>query len=463
MPQQLSSLPLLPGLGLAAVLFAPVGANAQDRKLTWDNAPAPARKLYLTEEEFRELLPEKKQPQAGYCPVECSHSLNGKQPNGRPVIDGFWQVDRKTAKVDHAYVPGNLGPGYKNPYWCHVTAVYRYAPPPELQPRPEIVDRPLCRLDMTVFASINAPYSAHKVREWKEKDAKSRMEDVRNPRSEHVKYQYFPDLGLGLDRNDMFVVLSKNVQTCSIHVKLNDVKQSIAVDLNLSLNHGAVSQAQAIAIARESAAIIARKAFGARTKLDKAERPGEVGLVESWITDSLGKTPEEDRRADRVALGKKFHIVCSYKLPKEFDEISIGYTFTPSQDAVAASRDRCQRVKDDSIWWKPLNPSGYRAVDIGLIYSKPDKNDADGTRVKVRKTTDGTLVVSFLVDTSDPEVPYTVGPGAWEYALQMKALKRGGPNESDREFEVSTSKVTVKIADDPDFTAKALKPPAKQP
>ncbi|MCE9531486.1 MAG: hypothetical protein K8T89_10250, partial [Planctomycetes bacterium] len=51
--------------------------------------------------------------------------------------------------------------------------------------------------------------------------------------------------------------------------------------------------------------------------------------------------------------------VCTYKLPKEFDEISIGYSFTPGQDAVVASRERCNRVKDGSLWWKPLIRISY--------------------------------------------------------------------------------------------------------
>ncbi|MCE9531280.1 MAG: hypothetical protein K8T89_09185, partial [Planctomycetes bacterium] len=173
--------------------------------------------------------------------------------------------------------------------------------------------------------------------------------------------------------------------------------------------------------------------------------------------------PTRPRKTGLAGRLQKFHIICTYKLPKEFDEISIGFEKIPSQDAVAASRERCMRVKDDSLWWKPLKPGGYRALDIGLIYSKPDKNDADGNRVKIRKTTEGTLVVSFLVDTSDPEEPYTVGPGSWDYLIRMKALKRGGPMESDHEFEVSTTKVAVKIVDDPDFSAKALNPLDKKP
>lgn len=347
-----SSRAALLGLVFVVVVLTPWRTNAQDTKITWDNAPAPTRKLYLTEEEFRELLPEKKRPDAGYCPVECSHTLNAKQPNGKPYVSGKWEVDKKTGKADLEYRPGRSTVEKGNPYYCNVSAVYRYAPPAAEQPRPEIVDRPIRRLDMFVLGSLNAPYTAQAIREWKERDAKTRTEQVQNPKSPFYKYRYIPDMGLGLDRNDMYVMTSTNGKSCQVFIELQNAKLWQRVSIFLHLEDGAVSQEQAIAIARESAHIIAKKAFGARPKLDKAKPAGEVGLLNTWITDKAGKTPEEDRRANRVTLGKPFHIVCTYKLPKDYDEISIGYTMTPGQDAVIASRERCKRVKDDSIWWK---------------------------------------------------------------------------------------------------------------
>lgn len=101
-------------------------------------------------------------------------------------------------------------------------------------------------------------------------------------------------------------------------------------------------------------------------------------------------------------------------------------------------------------------------MDIGLIYSSREKNDADGTRVKIRRTAEGMLVVSFLVDTADPQEPFIVGPGTWSFLLRMKAIQRGATAmDSDREVEVSTHKVSVTIADDPAFSARVLKPPEK--
>jgi hypothetical protein len=143
--------------------------------------------------------------------------------------------------------------------------------------------------------------------------------------------------------------------------------------------------------------------------------------------------------------------------------IDISFEKTPGQDAIAASRERCTQMQEGSPWFKPLRPVGYSAMDRPLSYSSHDKHDADGNLVKVRKTTDGTLVVSFLVDTSDPDEPYVVGPGSWDYLIRMKAIKRGGEMESDHVLEISTNKTTVKVVDDPDFTAKLLLPAEKKP
>lgn len=71
------------------------GPMAFAQNVTWDNAPPLAVQLVLKDEEFRGLFPEKLRANAGYCPVECSHILNGKQANGNPVIQGKWNVDSK--------------------------------------------------------------------------------------------------------------------------------------------------------------------------------------------------------------------------------------------------------------------------------------------------------------------------------------------------------------------------------
>lgn len=446
---------------IIVILLTAAPAAALDKNLTWENAPPPAHKLFLTDEEFRGLFPQKKQPNAGFCRVPCSHNINGARPDGRPFISGHWETDRKTGKTDFTYRPGRSTLEKGAPYFCHVSAYYRYAPPDAEQPRPVENNRPYRRLDMTLFVSVNAPYTAKSIAEWKQRDAKGHMEKVKTPKSTYYKYQYVEDMGFGLDRNDMFSVLSTNGKSCEFHIQLNSAKHWFYARLFLHVEDGAVTQEQAAAIARNAAAILAKKGFGAQVKPAKEAQAGPVGLLEGWVADSLGKTPEEDRRAAQVSLGKKFYITCAYKLPEDLDEISIGFEKNPGQDAVAASRERFQRMKDETLWIKPLDPGGYRALDIGLNYSSRDKNDADGSKVKIRKTAEGMLVVSFLVDTSDPREPYVVGPGSWEFLLRMKAIKRGGPNESDHEIEISTQKVSVTIADDPVFSARVLNPPKK--
>ncbi|MCE5328443.1 MAG: hypothetical protein LLG01_18740 [Planctomycetaceae bacterium] len=436
-------------------------AAALDKNLTWKNAPAPAHKLYLTDEEFRGLFPEKLQADAGFCRVPCSHNINGSRPDGRPFINGHWETDRKTGKTDFTYRPGRSTLEKGAPYFCHISAYYRYAPPDAQQPRPVENNRPYRRLDMTLFTSLNAAYTAQSIREWQARDAKSRREQVRNPKSTYYKYRYVEDLGFGLDRNDMFVMQNTNGKSCQVFIQLDSAKLWFHSIFFLHMEDGAVSVDQAVAVARNAAAILAKKGYGAQVKLAKEGQSGAVGLLEGWIADSLGKTPEEDRRAGQVSLGKKFYITCAYKLPEDLDDISITFEKNPGQDAVAASRERFKRMNDETLWIKPLDPGGYRALDIGLNYSSRDKNDADGSKVKIRKTAEGMLVVSFLVDTSDPQEPYVVGPGSWEFLLRMKAIKRGGPNESDHELEISTQKVNVTIADDPAFSARFLKPAEK--
>ncbi len=448
---------------LAIVVLLIGSTEAQTTKnMTWDNAPPPAHKLFLSEEEFRELFPERLRRDAGFCPVPCIHNVNGKRPDGRPFVQGHWETDRKTGKTDYQYRPGRSTLEKGKPYFCHVTAYYRYALPDAEQPRPVEDNRPYRRLDMTTFASVNAPYTAQAIREWKARDAKQYGEKVKDTKHRYYKYRYVADLGFGLDRNDMFSVLSTNGKSCEVHIQLNSSKHWFYARLFLHMEDGAVSQERALAVARNAAAILAKKGFGANVTLERDKEAGAVGLLDGWIADNLGKMPEEDRRLDRVQLGKKFHIVCAYKLPPDLDEICIGFEKNPGQDAVAASRERSTRVKEDSVWWKPLNPSGYKALDIGLIYSSREKHDADGTRVKVRKTADGSLVVSFLVDTADPQEPFIVGPGAWDFLVRMTAIKRGAtPMDSDHEVEVSTHKVSVKIVDNEAFSSRVLKPREK--
>jgi hypothetical protein len=431
--------------------------------LTENNAPRPAHLMYLTEEEFRGLFANREKPNAGFCKVPCSHRLIGTREDGRPFIRGEWLLDKKTGKLDLEYRPGRSTLENGNPYFCHVTAVYRYAPPEAEQPRStEHNQPPYRRLDMDIFASINAGYTAQAIREWKERDAKRYREEVKDPKSSSYSYRYIEDLGFGLDRNDMYVMLNRTGKSCQVFIKLDSAKPWLHADIFLNMEDGAVSQERAISIARNAAAIIAKKGFGANAKVDMGKED-EAGFTDVWTADRIGKMPEEDHHENRIRLGKLFYVVCAYKLPEAKEDVEISLWMMPGADAVAASRERCERVKSiDSIYTTPLESKMRRDMEKDVTHTADRKCIATGP-VSVRTLADGTFVASFTIITADPMEPFIIGPGAWEMEVLMQAYRHDPGNEEGRTHmvEISKRRIAVTIVDDPEFSAKVLKPPEK--
>lgn len=454
------------GITVAGVLLAPSPGEAQTtRNMTWDNAPPPAHKLYLTDEEFRGLFPEAKQAHAGYCLVPCTHNVTGKRPDGRPCVVGHWETDRKTGRTDYTYRPGRSTLEKGRPYFCHVTAYYRYAPPDAEQPRPVEDNRPLRRLDMTTLASVNAPYTLQSIREWKERDAKQRREQVRDSKSPYYKYRYVEDLGFGLDRNDMFVVLSTNGKSGQVHIQLNSAALWFYVRMFLHFEDGAVTPEQAVAIARNSAAIMAKKGFGAAAEIERGkDDKNSPGFTDAWVTDRPGATPEQDHHVSEIRLGQALRVACTYRLPQKPTDVEVVLFVIPGPDAIAASRDRCQRMPGASIQISPLESKAVKpGSGMDVTHLADGKQEVAGP-VTARSHTDGQTVAYFTIPTDDIDRPFIIGPGAWEVEVVMRAYQTD-PNDKDRlqRVELSKTRIPVTIADDPAFSAKILKPREKTP
>jgi len=447
------------------LLIASPTAAQTIKNMTWDNAPPPAHKLYLTDEEFRSLFPEAKQPHAGYCPVPCSHNITGTLPDGRPSVVGHWETDRKTGKTDYSYHPGRSTLEKGRPYFCHVTAYYRYAPPDAEQPRPVENNRPYRRLDMTTFASVNAPYTLQSIREWHQRDAKNNREQVQNSKSPHYKYRYVEDLGFGLDRNDMFVQQATNGRTGQVHIHLNSAQLWFYVKIFLIFDDAAVTPEQAVAIARNSAAIIAKKGFGAAAEVDRGkEEKTAAGFTDAWVTDRPGATPEQDHRINEIRLGQPLRVACTYRLPQKPTDVEVVLFVMPGPDAVATSRERCQRMPDASIQISPLESKPVKpGSGMDVTHLADGKQEVAGP-VTARSFTDGQTVAYFTIPTDDIDRPFIIGPGTWEVEVVMRAYQ-ADPNNPDRlqRVELSSTRIPITIADDPAFSAKILKPPEKSP
>ena len=446
-----------------SVLGIPLMRETETRgadDVTWDNAPPVAHKLLLTDEEFRSLFPKAMRSHAGYCPVPCTHNLK-RQPDGRPVIVGKWEVDRKTGKIDTTYRihrPGSVNTAEKaNPRFCQVSAYYRYAPPDAEQPRP--ATPPVRRLDMTVFAFVNAPYTLDAIRKWQQNDAETHRQKEKKPEDVY-SYRYVEDLGFGLDRNTMFIIHTKNGQYGEVHIKLNSVHHALYVAIDLSFEDKAVTPEQAISIARNAAAIIAQKAFGAAVQIQQEEdEHDKPGFTDLWATDRPGPTPEQDHHVKEIRLGQTFRVACIYRLPPKPTDIEIKLFVTPGPDAITASRNRCQRMPQTSIQTVPLE---MKAITPGhsleVMHLADGKQEITGP-VSVRSHEDKQKIAYFTIRTDDPDAPFILGPGTWEVQVVMRAYLPH-PDNPDRlhRVELSQTRIPIFIADDPAFSAKILRP-----
>jgi len=426
--------------------------------LTEGNAPPPAHKMYLSEEEFKSFFTERERPNAGYCKTPCCHEVVGTRENGRPFIRGEWNVDRKTGKVDMEYRVNDTVDKRWNPYFCHVTSFYRYAPPEKEQPSIRKDGTPARRLDLTMIGAVHGARKLEVIEKFKQSYAADRRKDVARSNTSYT-YRYVEDMGFGLDRNDMFIYLKKDGKHCQVDIHLESGKDGLDARLCLMMVGGVVSQARAVSIARNSAAMIATKGFGVNAEVEKGkDEKDEAGFNDAWIADRLGPTPEQDHRVDRTPLGKSFYVACAYKLPDKATDVEITLWMIPGPDAIAASRERCQRVSDNSDQRLPLKSEAFRLMEMDVTHLADGKTEITGL-ASVRKLPDGGLVAYFTVRTADPMLPFIIGPGAWEAELLMRAYQPDPEKEGRlHRVELSKYRTAVTIADDPAFSAKILKP-----
>lgn len=479
---------------LALVLFVGVSggamgrstAAAADHNLNLQNAPAIMRQMALTIEEFQSILNDKEKPYVVFMPGDstCAGLVDRHmgQADGRLFVWGQWNRTGKgsSGALDLQYRPAPSA-ATGNPSYAHSNMALRTAPPEHLQPRPTPPGRePFRRIDLQIRGSINTVLSQpDNIRRDMEQSARNAANSVES--TSHLKNKYVADLGFGLDRNDMYVYLPKPdyaAGTCQVIIKLADRKKCAIVQVQLFSCGQATSNQRAMLIAKNAAAIVARKVFGVDARLERSG--GEAGIIDAYVARSLGRSPMEDVRENKHRLGDTFTLAVVYRPTQPNTRVLISAKMRPGPDAVAASESRAPMIKPAMRKWHSPRPlSGDKTYHEHIACIDPNGRIDDeyswhseirNAEFDLRAFDADTKVLYITIPTghTDNLDKFFLGVGRWDIELSMKefrgseaAFKQSGG--ADGMVEVSTEKVPLLIQDDRAAASRYLDFPAELP
>ena len=459
---------------------------AADHNLTLENAPAIMRQMALSIEEFQSILNEKEKQYVHYIPGDstCAGLVDRRmgQADGRLFVWGQWNRVGKgsTGPLDLQYRPAPSAAA-GNPSYAHSNMALRTAPPEPLQPRPTPPGRePFRRIDLQIRGSINSTFSQpENFRRDMEQSADMAAKSVES--TAHLKDKYVADLGFGLDRNDMYVHLPKpdyTAGTCQVIIKLADRKKCATVQVQLFSCGQATSNQRAMLIAKNAAAIVARKVFGVDARVERSG--GEAGILDAYLARSLGRTPMEDVRENKHRLGEPFILAVVYRPTQPNTRVLISAKMRPGPDALAASESRAALIKPGLRKWHPPRPlSGEKTYHEHVACIDPRgriddeyswHSEIPDSHLEIRPYDGDTQVLYITIPTgrTDNLDKFFLGIGRWDIELSMKEFrgseaafkKSGGSGDT---AEVSTEKISLLIQDDREAASRYLDLPAESP
>jgi hypothetical protein len=433
--------------------------------LTADNAPEILTRMTLTDDEFGHILSSiftKERYEAGYCTGNLNGLGDTGQKHGRAFFKGYWAEDRKTKQPDLQYRPGPIltGKTYKrkpypftrNPFVGKITTVLRYAP--VKQPAPVTDNRPQKRIDMKVEGRVNHA-SGDKLIDMLDKDEAYRKKQIARA-SKSWKYTFTRDLKFGLDRNSMSCSFNMTGRSGEIRVDLAQASDFTSVHLYLTYDGGAISQKAAVTLARNAAAVVSNKVWGKKIKLEKP--PGQVGIIEAYTASKLGKTPVEDTRETKFQLGKPFYVAIVYRPDRPGARTLFNVSFTPSAQAITASREMMPRYKENRKESLGTNATARQMICLTGAGGVDEMTMSATNSVPFVKTLGKSMRVLYVKLPTEPDPTvndFWRGSGQWEVQVSMDEYRSA---KGDETTELSTDKLKLNLIAGPAFLKKYFKP-----